>query len=419
MKKTFIVSVIGIVLIGFVSFIFLLNTGSQQPASIVASNSTTEVTPSVAENNTPHTLSFATLSTPNQNIDTPPVSTQQAKAKKYENIKAMHSNIPKEYKRSVLAFDRQIEINAPIFVPDASSLPILTFYGELDNQNAEPSFKSISLKKGMGKLDTSKRHMFCEDGIAEAVPTPPDQVFPSIEALLINHESVRIVPKGQVAYSRGYAAAYPPGDALPIELTKTEYAYVDTGRPITDAGFYQVSAMQKVEEITLFDNFYFIIQYQSDPQLPSPYIKAYYYDDANYDISGVIINSYDMKIQDVPVLSFDHIESVIDYYITAGLLRDLFDITFGYMILCTDDDNIYVTIPVWQIRGDIFLDPYSEYESWFKSWTGEHYYNRQIGGNSIRINAQTGEVIDRLSDDIRRYYANPILTWGDVQGYVQ
>ena len=142
-----------------------------------------------------------------------------------------------------------------------------------------------------------------------------------------------------------------------------------------------------------------------------------------YSIVLDMVKEEEKLVDDIPLCSFEKIQSAIESKIIQGHIRKVFDVRLGYVMFndpeCPEDiesvyDATYYLVPMWTV-GCIYLDkPKKEYVVREKQ-DDELYVNEKnsIEYRTLFINAQTGELID--------YYDKSKIGHGnaDYQGFIE
>ena len=328
------------------------------------------------------------------------------------------------WRQTYTAYGREITIDVEVSIPDAHACPIL-YTRQRDISVDKFGFDyalsgagKLVISKEQGKLYTNDRPMLMLDGKAEACPTEPDEVFPLLQTLLTEHGLEPIGFAGQVAYSRAYKMRDVGSDGQFIEDVDTtqEYHDLELDKPLSEAGHYLIYANQLLAGFPVFEGGYFNIWLSDERKMPYPRIMARIYDGENYryDVTGWM-DVVETKYEDVPLRPFSNVQKTIEYYIQLGLLRDIYSIRLGVMPYwaSAEEPHRFIMVPVWEIRGRFYVYPTDDDD--FR-WPSTDYYARNVGGEVLRINAQTGEVLEREEgNDDKRSLAPEILTWDQVR----
>lgn len=355
-----------------------------------------------------------------------PVENNNESIERFRSISSIKPESGLTWRSTYQAYGRNIVVDIQVQVPDVNTLSVLRVdapYVPADEQKSTGGYftkgnlEEIRITIDGGKLHLRGRNMFQVDGIAENCPTYPTEVFGIVRDTL-NKElswSLSLMEKGQVAYSRAYGRLYEPGDNVPADILHEEYYDIDMSKPISDSGYYELRGLQLLQGVSVFDGTYFLLSYQSDPVIPNIHVDAYVYDGNNIRVDGFTVKHSEAIAQDVPILSFEVIKQTIEQYINSGLLRDVQSVQLGYMLMLEGDSapGCYVTVPVWCVRGVLYADGTAEKSTLFET-AGHDYYIQQIAGDELRIFAQSGEVIEKSSAEMERYFAPRLILWEEA-----
>ncbi len=339
---------------------------------------------------------------------------------KYCSIMDIQKEASTGWKQTYTVKDKEITIDVHINVPEVDKFPIYVTELQSITAEEESGYTYFHCKKGAiyidednGKLYTNGAHTYMENGQAENCITPPDQVAPIFSKILEKNSLVPIVVVGQVAESRAYE--YKPiddeGQIIGVKDPDIEYSDIDFSKELSKQGYYYVLAHQSLQGIPVFHSEYFNLDIPNARNMPFVRIFALLYDEQNYsfEVTGwmKIVDTYE---QDIPLLPLSQIKKILEQHISAGEILEIYRMSLGVMPYYLSDGqegDPYVMIPVWEIHHNYgFTDNRS----------GHQYYVRNIAGEPLRINAQTGEVLDREeADDDKRTLAPSILTWEQLQ----
>lgn len=177
----------------------------------------------------------------------------------------------------------------------------------------------------------------------------------------------------------------------------------------TNSGFYMLFFARLYHGIPYLCNAPYAIPLENaEPALPNEITHGCIEDKDHFTLSISSPKEIGIIEEDVPLLPFSEIESILSQRIENGYIKHLDEIRFGYRIFIDPDQpgSEYVLVPVWVFAGSMraLTDiPFVKEEVVFMP-----YKNM----SSFAINAQTGEVYTFATEKSeKRNIAPNILTW--------
>ena len=116
----------------------------------------------------------------------------------------------------------------------------------------------------------------------------------------------------------------------------------------------------------------------------------------SYCFYSQLYKETEMLNDDVPLLPFSEIQPVFESLIQKGLLRDVYEVSLGYLAIYEEgkgNNETYRLIPCWMLVGEYYNSSKTEGKEW--EIEVEPDYMRWTTTQKILINAQTGKVIDQ------------------------
>ena len=113
--------------------------------------------------------------------------------------------------------------------------------------------------------------------------------------------------------------------------------------------------------------------------------------------------------EDVPLCSFDKVQSTVEKLIQNGYIRRVYALRFGYCCY-RDVERGNVLYPVWQIECDYAFDPAKQLspDESYPVMERMHY-------STMIVNAQTGEFMNPVKLKDRLLDAPKVTSWKDVR----
>ncbi len=284
----------------------------------------------------------------------------------YVTILELREEAQDGWHQSYQAHGRTITVDVPVSVPKAEALPVLRvkrepavesglINGYTQSMNVDGSlavtqtpagyqppksgpawFKTSFIRKP-GKIDWEKR-------------LTEDSPLTAGEALFV--------------FARTFSSLYGRGwenDLILSELwVKSRlYAYdkmTNTfGEPMNASGNYEFTFVQKLHGIPVLGRYSASPSRDNERHPPLTMTSATVSAEDFYAINVQLVRVLDAPYPNVPVLSFKQVKEEYEKLISAGFLREVFDITLGYM-LYTDpvEEDVFWAYPVWALNGVMY-----------------------------------------------------------------
>ena len=188
------------------------------------------------------------------------------------------------------------------------------------------------------------------------------------------------------------------------------------GEPIMKSGYYQIWAYQK---------FYGIPMLPLDggiADMPQGRLLYAYADAERFGLELLPAKELSVLAQDVPLLSFPALQRIIEAHITAGNLRGVADMEFGYFPCYQGNKSArtWTLMPVWRVESGYTQNPKDSQE------TVMPYRDAKDTDGSLTVpktygycyfSAQTGELLPTAIIKENNAQAVPaweILTWDTI-----
>jgi len=339
-----------------------------------------------------------------------------AQAEDYCTIAELRQQTPERLNFSSETKTGQVEVDAPIILPQQNKLPALTvqrkdisefpdFYDEVTldkedigltyvfiRQNFKVDFPEVKPTKGLEIHYKPWQEKYAEDN-----PYSPEEA----QALVQDVIDKVLGWKAGIDYKFSTVGA-----------TSKKYLYDENTntvlQPLTDTGAYEIELQQIFHGSTMYSKGLHFLNSTSqtarEPVPPSFYIVATIYDNHSFAISCVnAMKQVDLLAEDVPLLPFSKIQDTIQALVQSGRMIRVDEVHLCDLVLFVTPDgskDVFQAMPCWKVAG-LVAQPGRKSIPEFPSW--------------IMINAQTGAVIDPESTDPHRARANELITWDQLQ----
>ena len=213
----------------------------------------------------------------------------------------------------------------------------------------------------------------------------------------------------------------------PMEFSVRCRVNAQTGevvQPACDMAFF----MQKLNGLPVLTHAMRTFEKQSWPEF---HAQVYFGMRAadEYVFSVDALEETERLAADIPLCAWEQVRAAIEQQIEQGLLRQVFDVEFGYVLYNDPNGDFsvpsvydvacYYAVPTWVVHGLYMSSPKEEFVYGGK---GDDELNDDIRNTSayktLIINAQTGEMLDP-KDKSQRGYGDAgyqgFLTWDAVR----
>lgn len=342
---------------------------------------------------------------------------------------------------SYSAYDRMIEFEAPIYLPDVNAMPILgvkrinipadaakdfgkllqknTIYGQRivdDRAYALPDNAVHCYTEFYHNLwakDVHTNDVYAENqsiSLQDAV-----DFLKNMTEKMYGTEGVGCLPylagiKSCKYYNEGKAGTLSLGSAI------------DCGE-LTEKGGYYIESWQTLRDIPVFMGVERPFSKVGNRSAQSALSNAswiilgeYIADNYYVCVSTSIWGETRQLSSDTPLCSFDKIQREIEKWIQAGRIRDIYSIALGYAIFANPEQKYpnhedaytaeYLAVPTWCVECKYAENAAKELPETVQNSLDTPSYHNERGWKNILIHAQTGEIIDPEDSSGNRFYAN-------------
>jgi len=186
------------------------------------------------------------------------------------------------------------------------------------------------------------------------------------------------------------------------------------GKPLDDSSLYELYFTQQFHGIPIVYSNHELFNVRLDGELfpPPCNLSALVTSDGFLDFSGSLLEEVSMAQADIPLMNIGQVIGQYEKLITAGLLREVRALRFGY-ILCIDPEHTEMayTIPVWELNC-VLCDTAAQ-EALVMPEIEAMKYTRPY--HAVIVFAQSGELLDANRVDPQRQYAPDILSWEEAR----
>lgn len=198
---------------------------------------------------------------------------------------------------------------------------------------------------------------------------------------------------------------------------KEKDGVLTAGDALTKNGAYSLMGRQLFQGIPMLD------VHAGLRDVPLGYLMYRYCNPGYYYFTLQGSKEVGVHTADVPLLSFEAFQKVLEAQIESGHLRGVDKMEFGYFAFYQGkkDDPTWLLLPMWRIEGGYTNDPNTDKPvmPYHDPRDTDGSLTYPAGYSQYYYSAQTGEMISPSSGDQRNAMRLPvgdILTWDDVGG---
>lgn len=345
-----------------------------------------------------------------------------ASAEEYISLSELRKQVENGWCETFTAMGREVIVQADIgWFPEANACPILTVAGAVTAQPVAEFRKSGKELKSDAYIGWAWMHEspFLERSKGDSYSPVSYTVYggetPSLipEELDIGYEAfLAQIDADMVPYTDVRLADFRIRE---VHVEGIRYVLEDTlpdgtpvlGDPRRKTGAYRLEAVQLLHGIPL-------IETMLSGKMPGGCLSYYYFSQDWRYYHLYCAKEISVIQADVPLLSFEAMKQVWIRQIEEGKLRGIDELEFGY-IVCKSGKQ-FVALSVWRLKGGYTTDPKKEKVMPYR-------HSRDKDGTltvpstytDFYYNAQTGEMLPDVKDEVRTITNLEILTWEDVQ----
>lgn len=317
----------------------------------------------------------------------------------YVSIQDVYAETRDGWHETYEAYGRTIRIDCDIDVPDVDKLPLLLISHDESKEIHIDTSDPIHYKGLTAYFDTDFSDEFPEHNTLN-----PSEAWSILENTLDSSalEMNDFAILGPISTSCVHQFD---------EATKT------VGECISEKGSYMYTGYQRLHGIPLFVPWNY--ECGNMPGLVYPYFRAYIYDDQKYTITfDDAVREEGILLDDIPLLRFSDIRREYEKLISAGLLRDVFEIRLVYFpFLQKGDPSILVAVPMWNVIGDYQENAKSESKKW-ETQEEQAIMQRNLalgwGMSAPPVFAQGGKIVNLSNTAPDRNTVPKILSWNEL-----
>lgn len=341
----------------------------------------------------------------------------------YVNIASLQEEVKDGWHETYQAYGRTVKVNIPVTVPDVSLFPVIRvrkapavpdklLEGYLSFGNSENHFSAYKtpayIKPAYQGASWFKTTFVLAPGEIDWDKKLTD------ECPLTASEAAGIFGRELTQF---FGMAWEDDLALESLWVKGRlYEYFRKtktfGEPVSELGSYEFAFVQKLMGIPVLvdGSFGFSPTAEGERHPPSTRVSAMIFSEDYYTMNVSLVNVAEEPYPDIPLLSFKRVKAEYEKLILAGLLREVSDLSLGYMLyLDPVEEDIFWAVPVWTLNGIVFNDAKSEAPPPPEPGMDTRPTRREI------LLAQQGTIIQGNNDSPFRYYVPAVLTWDDVK----
>ena len=335
-----------------------------------------------------------------------------AQAEDYYTITELRQQTPQRLTCSYKTPTGQIDVDAPVLVPQKDQLPALNVqyiaWGDTprfpDNvENGSDGLQHIGFELNYQEWfpDVDILAGYDRYAVDWLSPNAENNPFTQAEARKLYTDLMSEV----LGLTEGQD--YTLGNVIPRSryylYNSNESKLLD---PLTQEGEYSIPAASVCQVLhgSMLNNMIECICFQRPesyaPHIPNPSAGAHILNQGCYSFAcNNFVTETECLAEDIPLLGWDAILATIEKCVTAGRISSIDKIELCELALLNTPDlseDTFRAMPCWKIVGAMY-DPRPDYSS---NKTKVAY-----------INAQTGEYIDPYNPEKTRGCANELITW--------
>lgn len=341
----------------------------------------------------------------------------------YVNIADLREEVKDGWRETYQAYGRTVAVNIPVDIPEVEQFPVL----RVKKAPAVPD----ELLEGYKSYGNSENHFSACKIPAYIKPAHQGAAWFKTTFVLkpgevdwdhkLTDESPLTAREASGIFRRELTRFFSIAweDELHLESLWVKgrlYEYFRKtktfGEPVSELGSYEFAFVQKLKGIpVLVDGSHgFSPTVEGERHPPSTRVSAMIFTEDYLNVSVSLVNVLDEPYPDIPLLSFKRVKAEYEKLILAGLLREVTDLSLGYMLyLDPVEEDIFWAVPVWTLTGIMYDDAKSEAPP-----PPEEGYDTRPTRRVILL-AQNGTIVQGNNDSPFRYYVPAVLTWDEVK----
>ena len=346
-----------------------------------------------------------------------------AAAEDHHTLAQLWENTPAEWRETVVTKWRTVEIDTPVFVPQADAMPVL----RVRRSDAQPMVGDL-LDQGWtmreAGVDIAASFVGVRLGATQSLAQYKEWRLTSEHAYAITDLSQEI-PEWEHRTLAGIlgemgSRATTMSGGLTWQLDRIEDLMINvrtnpkTGERVHV--YLHASARQTYNGIPILQHIAFYLRNQDVRHMRAPELMVGTGLDGSESIAWIPADCEPLD-EDVPLCDFSVIQQALRNEVDAGHIRRILDISLGLLMLndpsATDVRMQAIAVPVWRVECWYLNSPTAE----MKPDDPEYPTNSRgkLAYTNLFFNAQTGARydLDSRSKDAADYAGH--LTWGEVE----
>lgn len=345
----------------------------------------------------------------------------------YQSIEEIKATTPARWTETYQTRWREIRIDVPIRLPDASQFPVIrVIMARPVDEAALRSYQHVNRnQRGMLEAnfhgeDVVPRDWRRKSSVTFEAGVVPD-ILPENSSLGFEAATAFFYDEFQRLYGLGRAD-------LCLRQTIIDsafYRYAGSGNHIrwkeqaTDTGRYLFTFRQQFYGIPYqpaldcYDPQHFKLG--SEKNIRNGTIAARITDTQHFRIVSQLMEQVDLIHQDIPLLLFEQAKAAFEEEIMAGRLRSIDSLELCYIPYADPgDDQVFWLLPAWYVKGGYTRDAKRAFSPQLDAATGQ-VLDDGIERAEVVFQAQQGTLIDYSDKRTKRRALPTIITWQDIK----
>lgn len=329
------------------------------------------------------------------------INTKLALAKDYLTLLALREEVREGWHETYDFNEKTIVVDIDINVPNVDKFPVIRverISGVLPHSDDVTVISSDS--DGIVIEKRSSNEAFCY-GYGEPYYDPEPYAHAE-NSPMTALEAQAFLQEIALKYQSQYGAF--DLDARPVIAASREYEVIkskggekvgiDTEKPLTEMGHYSVWFYQAFHGIPKLEGSAMGPPENDRVDVPGPMCEIYgnVSSEENYSLVVFAGREVEMREEDIPLLSFAPVKKQIEQLMQEGYIREIYEVSLGYNSIRDPQSpkSQYLFVPVWRVRGLVYDRPNAPDQVLSET---DRMLNPHTGGQTLSIDAQTGEVV--------------------------
>lgn len=206
----------------------------------------------------------------------------------------------------------------------------------------------------------------------------------------------------------------------PYEMTTSHFVHSKTEKDIDTPGEYSMFFHQVIRDIPVLCHAgsAFNLKTRSHPTIQ---LRTDVADENGFWVSIKMIKETEVVYEDIPLCSFDVVKKSIEKEISDGHIRKVYELEFGYVLYDDSDyakgekgnSGHYYAVPAWKLNCLYMTNRKKELPDYTDEDATAERYSLQY--KTLVFNAQTGKMLDFMSEKTNRARYKDVITWNKVK----